>query len=696
MSVRDHLMTTTTTRTSLVANMAQVNTLAHSDEALSAEQQLQEWLLKNKHILEKEDAIFIMRRDDLRSSLSNVHFPSSEDEEAMLAGFDAWAKSEDGKKIICGMRKDVTFNPNIQKNVSYYACYNDYFKNIQFGTLFKAYTSATTKEKMAKYTDTLSHECRHSYQTQNNLLDPKGLSPQQYLTQNKLFEAEAKTMGGLNAVIIKYNLYDPKNIPAFLAQESKQIEDLGPSATYALQQQLKKGLPLSEAQKVAAGNMMKQYVGKNPPTELNQWQESYDEQGLGSLQCDAKLGYVTTKGNDRAYNYLLDYYERNYGLKREDIDHTGGLANEHNRSLFQKAVQQLTEKKYLKQGDENFSSAQRCFYDFDPQTMHSEQLLKEFFWKFKDYIPDHGSTARRMLRSSNPLAHKALVEWTQNGSMKYNIQNLVPTSIQDYSILKAAGYNPLKTNDRGDMSLLRTLKLSSPREKAALAHMMLKDAVANTPDTQQMEQIATFFKNNTHWAEPLMERQNAEMELSQKLETAQTPQLARITAKKYTDKLGDQAVSQLMLDSKNKQAHVALKNMVSSNLLACDFRYCLPRTPKQYETLKEMGFDINAKTASGLDALNTLVLSQKPTEDSIKTAYAMFNDENIDTIQYYNFLSNIKKHPGWKGAFYCYHNAKETEEREENKQIHSASSLQDTISTQLGDNLFTPKFYNGR
>ena len=314
----------------------------------------------------------------LSDSLSSLNLPSHVNPKTLQSALE-FLNTQKGRELVSNMRSNVKFTIDMNRtdNGGYY---NDHFREICLTQTLNYGQNLSEDEKQGEYADTLFHELYHAYQYQQGLYSTFGLSPEQFMTAEKLFEAEAMVQGRLEGVIQKYGLRkDKQNMDIFMMEGELREEDYTVSSHHfapssannatvssenlaqtekhlrtkreltpemALYDQLKTGTSLDVATQQAAAVMMKHYIGYDIPQELTYWQQYYDKHGLGALQCEAKQGRVSSDGNETAYNDILKYYETKYGLKRDEIDHTGGIHADH-QSLFQKAVKNLDESGHL-------------------------------------------------------------------------------------------------------------------------------------------------------------------------------------------------------------------------------------------------------------------------------------------------------------------------------------------------------------
>ena len=318
---------------------------------------------------------------NLSESLSNLKLPEHVNKDTLQSALFELLNTDKVQELVANMRSGVKFDIDISKT-DCDGYYNDNTRTVCLTQTLNHSQDLSEKEKQGKYADTIFHELYHAYQYQQGIVHPFGLSPQQFMTQEKLFEAEAMAQGLLEAVIQKHELRGEKsNMETFMIECELQEDDFKVKKTHstdnsssristlmspeisesaqklldikrditpemALYDQLKTGASLDVATQKATGVMMKHYVGHDIPSDLTYWQQYYDKHGLGSLQCRAKMGHISKDGNDTAYNEVLKYYETKYGLKKDEIDHTGAI-HEDNQSLFQKAVQNLDKDNHL-------------------------------------------------------------------------------------------------------------------------------------------------------------------------------------------------------------------------------------------------------------------------------------------------------------------------------------------------------------
>ncbi len=314
----------------------------------------------------------------LSDSLSNLKLPSHVNSETLQSAL-AFLETQKGRDIVANMRSNVKFTIDMNRT-DCGGYYSDHFREICLTQTLNYGQNLSEAEKQGEYADTLFHELYHAYQHQQGICRPFGLSPEQFMTAEKLFEAEAMVQGRLEGIIQKHGLREDKqNMDVFMIEGELRAEDYTASSSHStlssannptvssehlaqtekhlktkreltpemiLYDQLKTGVSLDVATHKAAAVMIKHYVGHDIPQELTHWQQHYDKQGLGALQCEAKQGRISSDGNETAYNDILKYYETKYGLKRDEIDHTGGIHVD-NRSLFQKAVKNLNENGHL-------------------------------------------------------------------------------------------------------------------------------------------------------------------------------------------------------------------------------------------------------------------------------------------------------------------------------------------------------------
>lgn len=319
----------------------------------------------------------------LLDSLANLDIPRHSDKEMLQKALAEWINSKTGQYLIANMRPDIHFE--LDTNTPYRGSYSDTSRTI---TLSRILTRSTRFEDSIQgmYAQTLSHETFHAYQHQQGLINPFGLSPEQFMTHKKLYEAEAMVQGLLEHVIQSYNLRgDKENIDTFLTLGElneddysiledlrEQYENTPPerkntffapediaentekrlktmrelSPMMALYDQLKTGISLEEARSKAAGVMIKHYVGSKTPPELEWWQKFYDKGFLKDLRYFALEGKISKDGNKAAYNDILKYYETKYGLQRDEIDHTGSVHKD-NKWIIQKNIRWFDKNGYF-------------------------------------------------------------------------------------------------------------------------------------------------------------------------------------------------------------------------------------------------------------------------------------------------------------------------------------------------------------
>ena len=182
------------------------------------------------------------------------------------------------------------------------------------------------------------HELLHAYQAKNIKISSEHPSVEEYMHSDKLGEAEAY---GWNMALYatstwcngKYNM-TPKQAKKLMTFDLVQFERSfcqkhnepfdeqkfkNENGWYLLQQSLiacKGNYDL--AQKKMVGEIIKKLMNGNEMS-MNGWNEYYDNQALHNAKYYSKAGKLSAKGNAKAHQKMLDYYQDRYGLSSKDI-----------------------------------------------------------------------------------------------------------------------------------------------------------------------------------------------------------------------------------------------------------------------------------------------------------------------------------------------------------------------------------------
>lgn len=283
----------------------------------------------------------------LYHSLRHVQLPDTADKAALYQGFNEWAKSENGKRIIAGMPLNVKFSPHVDtRNKTCLAYYNPKFQTITLGNLFEICKKMSSHNKQANYAEAISHECIHAYQYQQGILRPIGLSPAQFVTQEKLAEAEAYLWGKTEALIQAAQIRSKsENIHTFCHMN---IKGSGPATKIALtfQKYLKAGIPLESAAKNTVSDELKNFMGFNMLQYLQKWHTDYDRQSIAGLLNEARLNHISKSGNMKTYTNILNYYKQHYKIQHTHIDHSGKITPSYQKQ-YHAAINYLSKKGLL-------------------------------------------------------------------------------------------------------------------------------------------------------------------------------------------------------------------------------------------------------------------------------------------------------------------------------------------------------------
>lgn len=238
--------------------------------------------------------------------------------------------------------------------------------------------------KKARYIRTISHELRHAVQKKKGLSgENKGLSAEQFVITGKLREAETRAWDDVliaSAVYLDGEKYgDRKKLkefleknPADLIKPAKMVmEESGQKfdekyycATYApyllhaaLKEEMAKCKNVKDlrpiiyaAQKKVVAQKMKILMNlpENAEAKDIAWRDMYDKQAIGNTEHHIKENNITSYGNDKEFNKILDYYHKEYGLKHSDIDQMD-LSPENKKAydaLMQRSSFEKADKKY--------------------------------------------------------------------------------------------------------------------------------------------------------------------------------------------------------------------------------------------------------------------------------------------------------------------------------------------------------------
>ena len=131
-----------------------------------------------------------------------------------------------------------------------------------------------------------------------------------------------------------------------------------------------------------------------------------------------------------------------------------------------------------------------------------------------------------LAREDLPIAQEVLAQSLKDGTLKYDIQQICPKSLKEYTSLKQCGFDPTKEvlgyggkkiHDNNITAAIeqdvfnrtyhdKHLK-SPPKETVALVHAMMKDGVKNGGQ-KFFDECQTCLNKNPEWRQALLDHHN--------------------------------------------------------------------------------------------------------------------------------------------------------------------------------------------
>ena len=154
----------------------------------------------------------------------------------------------------------------------------------------------------------LFHELRHAVQDVHKLInhDNKGFSAEQAMCADKLCEAEtAAWERAMFASTQNPQWETTKTDPNDIKLYNSCLKQCNGNA--------------EKARKMMVGQLIPEYMSKEGGRDIGNWRIVYDAQAYNNAIETGKAGHLTTQGNQKEFDKVLDYYSKEYGIDKRKI-----------------------------------------------------------------------------------------------------------------------------------------------------------------------------------------------------------------------------------------------------------------------------------------------------------------------------------------------------------------------------------------